>query len=133
MNLDPQRVAGRRIAGMLRAAITTGAGGQRSQQVDLGEKFEIVAGANRAGFHEILVRQSGVKREWSYFLAVTGILAFSAFYEVLEGIAAMIVSPELGTAYLGTQGDEWDAQKDSFLALSGAITAMLVTWWRVRK
>lgn len=81
-------------------------------------------------FHEILVRQSGVKREWSYFLAVTGILAFSAFYEVLEGVAAMIVSPELGTAYLGTQGDEWDAQKDSFLAFSGAIISMLLTWHR---
>jgi len=40
----------------------------------------------------------------------------------------MIVSPELGTAYLGTQGDEWDAQKDSFLAFSGAIIAMLLTW-----
>ena len=79
-------------------------------------------------FREILARQSGVKRGWSYFLAVIGILAFSAFYEVLEGIAAMIVSPELGTAYLGTQGDEWDAQKDSFLAFSGAIIAMLLTW-----
>lgn len=83
-------------------------------------------------FRDILMRQSGVKIEWSYFLAVTGILAFSAFYEVLEGIAAMIVSPELGSAYLGTQGDEWDAQKDSSLAFSGAIVAMLVTWQSVR-
>ena len=79
-------------------------------------------------FYEILLRQSGVKSSWSYFLAVTGILAFSGFYELLEGITAMIVSPELGTAYLGTQGDEWDAQKDSFLAFSGAVIAMLVTW-----
>jgi len=84
-------------------------------------------------FHEILIRQSGIKIAWSYFLAVSGILAFSAFYELLEGITAMIVSPELGTAYLGTRGDEWDAQKDAFLAFSGAIIAMLATWWRVRK
>jgi len=84
-------------------------------------------------FHEILIRQSGIKIAWSYFLAVSGILAFSAFYELLEGITAMIVSPELGTAYLGTQGDEWDAQKDAFLAFSGAIIAMLATWWRVSK
>ena len=40
----------------------------------------------------------------------------------------MIVSPELGAAYLGTQGDEWDAQKDSFLAFSGAIVATLLIW-----
>jgi len=84
-------------------------------------------------FREILLRQSGIKTGWSYFLAVTVILAFSAFYESLEGVTAMIVSPELGTAYLGTQGDEWDAQKDSFLAFNGAIITMLVAWWRVRK
>lgn len=79
-------------------------------------------------FREILIRQSGVKSAWSYFLAVNAIMAFSAFYEVLEGITAMIVSPELGSAYLGTQGDEWDAQKDAFVAFVGAIVAMLVTW-----
>jgi putative membrane protein len=39
----------------------------------------------------------------------------------------MIVDPELGMAYLGTQGDEWDAQKDTFLAFSGSVVAMLVT------
>jgi putative membrane protein len=84
-------------------------------------------------FREIFLRRSGVKRSWSYLLAVSGILSFSAFYELLEGITAMIVSPELGTAYLGTQGDEWDAQKDAFLAFVGALTAMLITWWISRK
>ncbi|MCK5395599.1 MAG: DUF2238 domain-containing protein [Gammaproteobacteria bacterium] len=79
-------------------------------------------------FREILLRQVQVKRAWSYFLAVVMILAFSAFYEVLEAIVAMLVSPELGSAYLGTQGDEWDAQKDSFLAFSGSIIAMLLAW-----
>jgi putative membrane protein len=76
---------------------------------------------------EILLRQSGIAVTWSYFLTINCILAFSAFYEVLEVIAAMIVSPELGDAYLGTQGDEWDAQKDAFLAFLGSIVAMLVT------
>lgn len=84
-------------------------------------------------FREILLRRSGVKSSWSYLLAVCGILSFSAFYELLEGIAATIVSPELGTAYLGTQGDEWDAQKDAFLAFAGALAAMLISWWISRK
>jgi len=84
-------------------------------------------------FHEILICKAGVRREWSYFLTVCGILSFSAFYELLEAITAMIVSPELGSAYLGTQGDEWDAQKDSFLAFSGAIIAMLIVWSMSRK
>jgi putative membrane protein len=56
------------------------------------------------------------------------VLGFSGFYEALEGIVAMIVSPELGAAYLGTQGDEWDAQKDTALAFLGAVIAMAVTW-----
>jgi putative membrane protein len=82
---------------------------------------------------EILLRQSGIAVTWSYFLTINCILAFSAFYEVLEVIAAMIVSPELGDAYLGTQGDEWDAQKDAFLAFLGSIVAMLVTWSLARQ
>lgn len=77
---------------------------------------------------EILMRQAGVVHKWSYFIAVLGIMAFSSFFEVLEGLAAMLVDPELGVAYLGTQGDVWDAQKDAFLATSGAVISMLVLW-----
>jgi len=84
-------------------------------------------------FREILLRQVKVKREWSYFMSVALVLAFSAFYELMEAIVAELVSPELGAAYLGTQGDEWDAQKDSFLAFSGAVIAMLTTWIVVRR
>ena len=47
-------------------------------------------------------------------------------------VSAVIVSPELGAAYLGTQGDEWDAQKDAALAFAGAVVAMGVTWNRGR-
>ena len=81
---------------------------------------------------EILLRKSGLNRAWSYFIAINCIMAFSAFYEVLEIIAAAIVSPELGNAYLGTQGDEWDAQKDAFLAFIGSTIAMLAAWGYTR-
>ena len=81
---------------------------------------------------EILLRQSGINRAWSYFISVNCIMAFSAVYEVIEMVAAIIVSPELGAAYLGTQGDEWDAQKDAALAFAGAIVAMGVSWGSVR-
>jgi putative membrane protein len=76
---------------------------------------------------EWLLRVTGVRLGWSCFLSVALVLAFSGFYEVMEGIVAMIVSPDLGMAYLGTQGDQWDAQKDTFLAFSGAVVAMIVT------
>ena len=56
------------------------------------------------------------------------VLGFSGFYEALEGLVAMIVSPELGAAYLGTQGDAWDAQKDTGLALLGVTITMTASW-----
>ena len=83
-------------------------------------------------FRELLMRAAGVVRSWSYLLAVCIVLAFSGFYEVIEGIVAMIVDPELGMAYLGTQGDVWDAQKDTFLAFCGSVIAMLITWLSCR-
>lgn len=82
---------------------------------------------------ELLLRLAKVRIGWSYFLAVTVVLAFSGFYEIVEAWVAMIVSPELGAAYLGTQGDVWDAQSDMGAALLGAIAAMIFTWLAVRR
>jgi putative membrane protein len=76
---------------------------------------------------EVLVRLAGVRGLWSYFLPISAILAQSGFFELVEAVAAALVSPELGAAYLGTQGDEWDAQKDMASALTGAVLIMSVT------
>jgi len=54
------------------------------------------------------------------------ILAQSGLFEIIEAVVAALVSPELGSAYLGTQGDEWDAQKDMASAFSGAGLAMII-------
>jgi putative membrane protein len=83
---------------------------------------------NAYPFRDIFMRAAGVRRSWSYFMPVVGVLSFSGFYEFLEAAVAFIVSPELGDVYLGTQGDIWDAEKDAFLAFSGAIIAMSVLW-----
>lgn len=50
-------------------------------------------------------------------------LTTSACYELLEWGVADVMFPEQGPAYLGTQGDVWDAQKDTFLAFAGAVIA----------
>ncbi|MBI4002238.1 MAG: DUF2238 domain-containing protein [Nitrospira defluvii] len=76
---------------------------------------------------ELLVRLAGVKGLWSYYLPASGILAQSGFFEVVEAVVAMIVSPELGSLYLGTQGDEWDAQKDMAAAFVGSLLTMAST------
>lgn len=70
---------------------------------------------------ELLIRLGGVGGFWSYYLPVSGMVAQSGVFEMLEALVATVVSPELGTAYLGTQGDEWDAQKDMAAAAIGAI------------
>jgi putative membrane protein len=58
---------------------------------------------------------------WSLPIEVT--LSISGFYELVEWAVADIFFKAQGDAYLGTQGDIWDAQKDIFLAFLGAILA----------
>jgi putative membrane protein len=48
-------------------------------------------------------------------------------YELIEWGAALVVGGDLGQAYLGTQGDEWDAHKDMALASLGALISMSIT------
>jgi putative membrane protein len=70
---------------------------------------------------ELLCRRAGLRGLWSYVLPLAVVMAFSEFFEILEALTATVVSPELGAAYLGTQGDIWDAQKDSALAALGGL------------
>lgn len=75
---------------------------------------------------ELLMRLAGVKGVWSFYLPVSGMVAQSGVFEMLEALVATVVSPELGTAYLGTQGDQWDAQKDMAAAFCGAIITISI-------
>jgi putative membrane protein len=56
-------------------------------------------------------------------------LAFSAAYEIIEWLVAASSDAKSGLAFLGTQGDIWDAQKDMLCAGVGAFLAMLVVAW----
>jgi putative membrane protein len=75
---------------------------------------------------EIFVRIARVRGFWSYYLPLDVALSFSALYEIIEWAMAQAVDPSAGAAYLGTQGDEWDAQKDMAMAGIGALLAMIV-------
>ena len=73
---------------------------------------------------EILLRLSPLRPgKWLFFLVCCVCLAISACYELIEWWAALLTSPETGTAFLGTQGDAWDTQWDMFLALVGSLAA----------
>jgi putative membrane protein len=63
------------------------------------------------------------------YLSVAAVGLWSVAYELVEWTVASIADPAAGTAYLGTQGDEWDAQKDLALAVGGAVGAAAVEWW----
>lgn len=76
---------------------------------------------------EIFLRVADVRGFWGYFLPLDFTLATSALFELIEWGAAIVLGGDLGAAYLGTQGDIWDAHKDMALAGLGAVVAMLVT------
>lgn len=78
-------------------------------------------------FREVFVRVARVRGFWSYFLPFDIMLSTSALFEMIEWAAAVVFGGDLGEAYLGTQGDVWDAQKDMALAALGALLAMIVT------
>lgn len=82
---------------------------------------------------EGLLRLAHVHGAWSYIAPPAAVLTCSSLYEILESWAARIVSPELGIAYVGAQGDPWDGQKDMTLAFLGSLMAMALTaLWRWR-
>ena len=62
----------------------------------------------------------------AWILPIEITLSISGFYELIEWAVADIFYPAGGPAYLGIQGDIWDAQKDIFCAFSGAIIATTI-------
>ncbi len=75
----------------------------------------------------MFLRVANVRGFWGYFLPLDLTMSTSMLYELVEWGAAEFFGGELGMAYLGTQGDVWDAHKDMALASLGALLAMCVT------
>jgi putative membrane protein len=80
---------------------------------------------------EVLARSARVKEIWAPWLAAAALWALSSFFEIVEAVIAMIVRPDLGAAYLGTQGDIWDAQKDMACAFVGSV--IVAVWLTIRR
>jgi len=62
----------------------------------------------------------------AWLLPIEITLSISAFYELIEWAVADVFFKAQGDSYLGTQGDIWDAQKDIFIAVLGAILATTI-------
>ncbi len=65
-------------------------------------------------------------KKMAWIIPINTALAFGGLFEIIEWLVADLLFVEQGTAYLGTQGDPWDAQKDIMLAFVGAIMATTV-------
>jgi putative membrane protein len=85
---------------------------------------------------EMFLRIGGMRGFWGYFLPLDLTMSTSMLYELIEWAAAVYVGGDLGMAYLGTQGDVWDAHKDMAVASLGALISMCVTAainWRLQR
>lgn len=74
---------------------------------------------------ELLRARAPARGLWRLLLPLLFILSNSAIYELIEWAAAEVFGGDLGMAYLGTQGDVWDSQKDTACAAAGALIALL--------
>jgi putative membrane protein len=88
------------------------------------------------GFYAIGLAELLLMRRWvsnritAYLFGIFTIGTIAAVYEIIEWIYAATAGGTAGAAFLGSQGDIWDAQKDMLADLSGAVTAIAVCWVR---
>lgn len=75
---------------------------------------------------EVLLKRSPLKPgRWLFFITTCIVLAFSAFYELIEWWVSLATG-EAGNAFLGTQGDIWDTHWDMFMCLIGVLTSQML-------
>jgi putative membrane protein len=75
---------------------------------------------------ELIEARMSPRGLWRWLMPLFFVMSHSVIYEMIEWLAAGAFGGDLGVAYLGTQGDEWDAQKDMALATAGAVTALVL-------
>ncbi len=75
---------------------------------------------------EVLLRTSPLRAgKWLFFVVICIAVAISAGYELFEWGSATVVGESGADEFIAAQGDKWDAQKDMFMALLGALAAQL--------
>lgn len=90
------------------------------------------------GFYAIGLAELLMMRRWANnritasLFGIFTIGTIAAVYEIIEWIYAVTQGGSAGAAFLGSQGDIWDAQKDMLADLSGSLLAIAVYWMRER-
>ncbi len=76
---------------------------------------------------EVITRSLNLNAFWRFYIPLIIIISSSASYEIIEMVTAMIVQPENAIAWLGIQGDPFDAEKDMLMAASGALITSILS------
>ena len=81
-----------------------------------------VIGINSFGVAEFLLRQKKVNSPLTAAVfGIVFIMAMANAWELIEWIYAAVDGGDVGLAFLGSQGDVWDAQKDMLADTLGAV------------
>jgi putative membrane protein len=75
---------------------------------------------------EVFAHYGRYSRPWAFLMPWMFMAGHSVIYELIEFAAAIAFGGDLGQAYLGTQGDVWDSQKDMALALAGTTVTLVL-------
>lgn len=78
--------------------------------------------------HEICRTKYKLANWLTYFIPLELTFSLGALYEIAEWLVADTFFPTQGPAFLGMQGDLWDAQKDMALAVFGAIIMLAIVY-----
>lgn len=73
---------------------------------------------------EGLIKKKIMPPVWAAGFALFSIMSIAAGYEIVEWWYAELAGGDEGIAFLGSQGDQWDAQKDMLCDTLGAISAL---------
>ena len=76
---------------------------------------------------EVFAKTTNARGFLLYYVPGMTLVGLSGLWEVLESWVARVLSPELGAAYLGAQGDVWDAQNDIAAACLGVLLWLVLS------
>jgi len=82
---------------------------------------------------ELFDAKASARGVWAFLMPTLFLASHSMIYEIIEWWGAVVVGGELGAAYLGAQGDIWDAQKDMALGMLGAASGVGTVLWLRRR
>lgn len=76
--------------------------------------------------YEFLLRVGRISIKWIYIFTLSVVIAASSIFELIEMWGSKLMAKELAAAYLGMQGDMWDAHEDIAMALYGSLIALSI-------